>query len=283
MRMHNKAVAATIAAAMSAAGVGVLAATAPIAASAAGAPSAIAVTMSSKAVQLSTTSIPAGNVVFNVKSLKGDHELQLLQLHSGYTKQQAEKDINAAFAGNKAAIKRVDTKITWLGGIDAPAGHPGTVAVTLKPGSYFAVDQDSNAVTPFDVVAATANYKTLYPNIYVTTKNNQFHTHTNLALSRNGWVKFHNNALEPHMFVIQHVKQSTTNKDVQDYVASGSQKQPSWGLPENAGAAVVSPGQTQVFGYHLPAGKYLIMCFWPSIDTGAPHFAMGMWKLVELS
>jgi len=283
MRLHNKLVAAALAAAMTTAGVGVLAATAPIAASAATAPTAINVTMSSKAISLSTTSIPAGNVVFNVKSVKGDHELQLLQLHSGYSKQQAEKDINAAFQGNKAAVKRVDTNITWLGGVDAPAGHPGTVAVPLKAGSYFAVDQDSNAVTPFDVVSATANYRTLYPNAYFTTKGNEFHPHTSLALPKGGWVKFHNNAEEPHMFVLQHVKQSTTNKDVQDYIASGSQQPPSWGLRESAGAAVISPGQTEVFNYHLPAGKYLVACFWPSIQTGQPHFAMGMYKLVELS
>jgi hypothetical protein len=79
------------------------------------------------------------------------------------------------------------------------------------------------------------------------------------------------------------VKQSTTNKDVRDYAASGSEKPPSWGLPEATGSAVISPGTTQVFHYSLPAGKYLVACFWPSKDTGMPHFAMGMWKLVELS
>lgn len=283
MRLRNRTTAATIAAAMTTAGVGILAAAAPIAASASGAPSAIAVTLSGKAITMSTTSIPAGDVVFNVKSLKGDHALQLLQLHSGYTKQQAKKDVNAAFNGNKAAIKRVDNNITWLGGIDTPVGHPGTFAVSLKPGTYYATDEDGPAITSFDVVAASANYRTLYPNIYVTTKGNEFHPNTNLALARNGWVKMHNNAQEPHMFVINHVKQSTTNKDVQDYIASGSQAPPSWGLKESADAAVISPGQTQVFDYHLPAGKYIIMCFWPSIQTGKPHFAMGMYKLVELS
>ena len=135
-----------------------------------------------------------------------------------------------AFGGNKAAIKRVDKNITWLGGIDAPAGHPGTVATVLKPGSYLATDQNSNAISAFDVVSSTANYRTLYPNSFVTTKGNEFHPHTSLALPKSGWVKFHNNAEEPHMFVFQHVKQSTTNKDVQDYIASGSQQQPSWGL-----------------------------------------------------
>jgi hypothetical protein len=282
MRLRNKAVAAGIAAAMTTAVLGVLAATAPIAASAATAPTAIAVTMSGKALTLSTTSVPAGAVVFNVKSVKGDHALQIIQLHSGYSKTQAKKDINAAFGGNKAAIKRIDTKITWLGGVDAPAGHPGTVGVVLKPGSYLAVDQNGNAVAPFDVVSTTADYRTLYPSSSLTTKGNQFHTHTSLALSHDGWMKYHNNA-EPHFIVLQHVKQSTTNKDVQDYIASGSQKNPSWGLAQSADAGVISPGQTEVWHYKLPAGKYLIACFWPSIDTGMPHFAMGMWKLVELS
>jgi hypothetical protein len=32
----------------------------------------------------------------------------------------------------------------------------------------------------------------------------------------------------------------------------------------------------------VPAGKYLLACFWPDDDTGMPHFFMGMWKLVRV-
>jgi hypothetical protein len=283
MRLHNKVVAATIVATLSTAGVGVLTATARITASASTPPQTVSVTVGGGKLAVGSTSVPAGNVVFRVKSTKGDHTVQLLQLHSGYTKQQAKKDIGAAFGGNKAAIKRVDTKIDWLGGIDATPQKSNVFSTQLAAGTYYMTDQESNAIATLTVVSAPAGYRTLYPNAYVTTKGNMFHMHTNLALPHSGWVRMHNNAQEPHMFVLQHVKQSTTNKDVRDYIASGSQKPPSWGLGESMDAGVISPGKTQVFSYKMPAGKFLVACFWPSIDTGAPHFTMGMWKLVELS
>lgn len=283
MRPSKRTVAATLAAATAAASAGVLA-TASVGASAANPPKVVVVTVTGHGITMEPgTTLPAGKVFFKVKAPKGDHTLQLVQLHAGYSQQQAGRDINAAFGGDTKAVRRIDRNIDWLGGDEATAGHPGKFAVHLSPGSYLAIDQDSNAVQPFDVVSAAADYRTLYPSSFVTTKNNKFHLHTTLALTHAGWLKFHNNAVEPHMFVLQHVKQSTTNKDVRDYAASGSEKPPSWGLPEATGSAVISPGTTQVFHYSLPAGKYLVACFWPSKDTGMPHFAMGMWKLVELS
>jgi len=282
MRLRNKAAAATFAAALSTVAGGTLA-TAPIAASAANPPKAVVVTMSGKAITLSTTSIPAGKVVFKVESAGGVHALQLLQLAEGYTKKQAIHDVNAAFGGDKAAIKRVDTKITWLGGANASPGHPGTVATRLTPGTYYATDQNGNANTKFEVVDAPSGYRTLYPSSRITTKHNRFHTHTSLALTRDGWMQYHNNAQEPHFIELNHVKQSTTKKDVADYIASGSQDEPPWALPGDASAGVISPGHTEVFNYDLPAGKYLVACFWPDKSTGMPHFYMGMYKLVELS
>jgi hypothetical protein len=47
-------------------------------------------------------------------------------------------------------------------------------------------------------------------------------------------------------------------------------------------AGVISSHYGQTLHYRLPAGRYLMMCFWPSKDTGMPHAMMGMWKLVQL-
>jgi hypothetical protein len=282
MRPAPRIAAATFAAA-TVAMVGVTGTAVLPAASAASPPKTITVTMSAKTIAFGTSSIPAGQVVFTVKSAKGNHTLQLAQLASGYTQKQAEHDINAAFGGDVKAVRRVDKNIHWLGGADTAVGHPGRFVAHLTAGSYLAIDQESNATTSFDVVSAASNYRTIYPSSFVTTKNNRFHTHTGLALPHDGWMKYHNNAVEPHFIVLNRVKQSTTNQDVRDYAASGSNKQPSWGLGESTDAGVISPGTTEVFRYSLPAGKYLIACFWPSKHTGMPHFNMGMWKLVELS
>jgi hypothetical protein len=284
MRPGMRTAAATLAAATAATAVGVIGATAPVVASADTPPAAVTVTLAGHGITMEPGStLPAGKVYFVVKAPKGEHTLQLARLHTGYTQKQAKHDVDAAFSGNVKAVRRVDKNVDWLGGDDATPGHPGKFAVDLTPGAYLATDQDSPAIMDFDVVASPSSYRTLYPSSFVTTKNNRFHTHTDLALPHAGWMKFHNNAVEPHMFVFQHVQQSTTKQDVRDYVASGSQKPPSWGLREATDAGVISPGTTEVFHYSLPAGKYLVACFWPSKQNGMPHFAMGMWKLVELS
>ena len=132
MRLHNKGVAAGLAAAMSTAAVGMLAATSPVVASAAAPPKVVTVTLGGGKIALGSTSIPAGNVVFAVKSTKGDHTMQVLQLHAGYSQNQAQHDINAAFGGNKAAIKRVDTKIDWLGGDDATPQKPSQFSTGIS-------------------------------------------------------------------------------------------------------------------------------------------------------
>lgn len=283
MRIGTKTAAATLAAATLMSGAGLLAATS-VSASAA-APKSVTVTMTNKAITFSTgTALPAGHVLFEVKTTKGEHTLQLIHLHSGYTANQAEHDVNAAFGGDVKAVKRVDKNIDWLGGVDTTPGHPGKVSLNLGEGSYIAVDQESNASLGFTVGTGSSDYRTVYPSSSVTTKHNLFHLHTGgLALPHDGWMKYHNNALEPHMFVLNRVKQSTTKQDVRDYIASGSQKPPSWGLGDSTDAGVISPGTTETWHYSLPAGKYLVACFWPSKDNGMPHFNMGMWKLVELS
>jgi hypothetical protein len=32
----------------------------------------------------------------------------------------------------------------------------------------------------------------------------------------------------------------------------------------------------------MPAGRYVVACYWPDDDTGMPHAFMGMFKLITL-
>jgi hypothetical protein len=96
-------------------------------------------------------------------------------------------------------------------------------------------------------------------------------------------MKTTNKAQEPHFPVLNQVQESTTDQDVQDYINLNTQQPPSWALPGGAEAGVISPGHTMVWKYSAPAGKYIVMCFWPDKNTGMPHFAMGMYKLFHLS
>jgi len=227
------------------------------------------------------TSIHSGRYHFHVVSPGGNHFLQLLRFKNGYTAQQAGTDLPKAFQGNVAAVQRIDNGVTFRGGAAAKPGNPGDMVVVLKPGKFFAIDQNGNAVAQLSVVGHPVN-----PGLGE-------HSGTYTAFSY-GWsvskhlpaagtVKVTNQADQPHFLVIQRVKDSTTNATVRKSLSQGGNGNPPWLLKAQSGSGVISPGTSQLLSYDLPAGKYFIACFWPDYFTGMPHFLMGMWKLVTVS
>jgi hypothetical protein len=226
------------------------------------------------------TTLHAGRIHFHVTTGKGDHALQIMRFHNGYTAQQAQQDFQSAFNGDVPAIDRIDHGVVFRGGAEAKPHLPGDMVVTLAKGQFMAVDQNGNAVASLQIVGKSparvsqpsSGSFIAYTYGWVTSSN----------LPAKGWVKFSNHADQPHFLVLQHVKSDTTNKMVRDFINSGANGNPSWGLKESAESGVVSPGTSQKVTYDLPAGKYLVACFWPDYFTGMPHMFMGMWKLVTL-
>src|SRR3954447_22039561 len=108
MRIRNKAAVAAVAAATAALAAG--STLGPLAGSAGAASKTpvITVTMSKSAITFGGGStLPAGLIDFKVVSKSGDHALQLLRLHKGYSKQQAQHDVNKSFQGDTKATKRI--------------------------------------------------------------------------------------------------------------------------------------------------------------------------------
>ena len=91
-----------------------------------------------------------------------------------------------------------------------------------------------------------------------------------------------NSSDQPHVVELQHVKASTTRREVARFINSGAHSNPPWALPQGTGTGVISPYRHIEFRYHVPAGKYVMLCYWPSDDNGMPHYMMGMWKIVHL-
>jgi hypothetical protein len=227
------------------------------------------------------TTLHAGRYRFHVVSAGGAHSLQLLRLQNGYTPQQAQQDIPDAFEGNVPAVQRVDNGLVFLGGADAAPKHPGTMVVRLRAAQLMAVDFGSGQTTAGLNVVGTAPHqkKVAHTGTYTAFT---YGWGVSRHLPAAGMVKFGNSADQPHFLVLQHVKASTTNAKVRRFISSGGQGNPPWLLKGSAGSGVVSPGKSQLFRYDLPAGKYLVACFWPDYFTGMPHAFMGMWKLVTL-
>jgi hypothetical protein len=267
------------------AGAATLAGTVPAATAASADPTpsgatVVTVTMSANSMQLSTDSITAGTTMFKVVSGDGkDHELQLAKLHSGYSLQQFGSDINKAFGGDVRAIRRVDDNVSFRGGAEAHY-RPGFMSVPLKSGRYYLFDQSGNSLRTLTVTGTFHQRPAPTPSSSITAYTYGFGVEG--ALPHQGWIHEHNTSDQPHFYVFNRVKAGTTSAEVKQYFKSGGQGKPSFALYANISSGVISPNTGQNFYLDLPAGRYVVMCFWPDDETGMPHAFMGMWKLITL-
>lgn len=281
--MRLKKPAALGAAAVSAAALSAVALVGAASASAATTIPVVTVHVSSTHVRLSTgNTLHAGRVIYRVVTTKGDHGLQVARLLHGYTLQQAGQDLNKAFSGDVAAVRRVDSNIRFRGGAETRPNHPGRFSISLSAGTFVFVDQNSNAHTFVTVVGTAPKRPTIATQGSITAYS--YGWGTSNKLPADGWIRFFNQSDQPHFLEIQHVRQSTTNAMVRKAFSSGENgPPPSWVLKANTSTGVLTPYFVEKFHLDLPAGKYLIACFWPDDDTGMPHAFMGMWKLVWLT
>lgn len=238
--------------------------------------------MSNSALRLSVGHrLHAGRVIFRVQTKQGSHTLQLLRLHRGYTMQQFGRDTNKAFQGKLRAIRRIDSRVSWLGGATARPGKPGKFAVKLFPANLIAIDQNSPAFTRLQVFGKSTSRPQVRTRSGVSAFSYGFAT-AKPTLPASGWIRVRDQSDQPHFVVLQRVKGSTTNRMVRRFVGSGLRREPPWALKANTSTGVLSPNRSQAFHVNLPAGKYVIACFWPDDETGMPHITRGMWKLVQV-
>ncbi len=245
---------------------------------------AIKVTMTKKAIRLSTHSVQAGRVRFRVVTPGGDHVLQVMRLHQGYSLQQAAKDVGRAFQGRVPAIKRVDRRITWAGGAETRKNHPGRFAVTLTPGTYYLIDQNDQTST---VVSTLTVNGSVQPRAWIHNSSRIVGTGKDRfrapkAIPRQGWTVFKDTSDEPHFLVLQQVKHGTTRHMVTRYLHSGAQGEPPFAMPATTSSGVISGGSQILFHYNLPRGRYVLICWWPSDENGMPHALMGMYRMINL-
>jgi hypothetical protein len=244
----------------------------------------VVVHMSKSAIRASVGhTVHSGRVQFHVVSTEGGHTLQVLRLHKGYTVKQAKTDVNKAFGGDLDAIRRVDHRITWMGGAPARVGHPGDFAVTLPRGNLLLIDQNHPTLFRLHAFGTPPDRPRIPTTSRITAFTYGFGTSPS-TLPSSGWTRVGNVSDQPHFVVMQRVKDATTPRMVRKFLKKhGLQGQPPWGLKANTSTGVISPHRTQALSYDLPAGKYLLACFWPDDETGMPHILMGMWKLIRLS
>lgn len=224
----------------------------------------------------------AGRVTFAFTAAQHEHTMQLAKLHKGYSPSDLSRDISAGLEkGNLAAMRRLDHRVTWLGGATSRGGKTGFFNTAVPAGTIWAFDQDGNGSAKFTVTSPKLT-RASEPSSVVVRATQSHRWVAPRVLPANGWIKLRNTADQPHFLAMVEVKPGTTGRDVRKYIKSGSQKNPPWALKPGTDSGVFSPGTTTEFQLDLPAGKYLLACFWTDYKTGMPHFNMGMWKLVHL-
>jgi hypothetical protein len=224
----------------------------------------------------------AGRILFKVITDSGAHGLQIIRLRHGYSLQQAGQDFGKAFSGNTDAIGRLDDHVIFRGGTNVTPKKPGWFAATLRRGHFYFLDVNSNAVKAFTVVGPLAPRPRIAHQSTITAFSYGFDAEPE-TIPAAGTMYFLNQADQPHFLEIQRVKEGTTAKQVRTFIKNGARGNPPWGLRANWASGVLSPTYGQMLRYKLPAGEYLIACFWPDRFTGMPHFFMGMWKLIHLA
>lgn len=233
-----------------------------------------------KGVSTSRTHLYPGRVTFDVHSSKGQNSVQLASLAKGYSLAQAGQDIGKAFGGDVTAVRTVDKKVHFKGGVAASPKHPGHVTVYLSAGTYYLVNQNTNKAKTITVSGKAVNRKTVRTNSRITMLTYGFSSLP--RLHRSGTMRLSNVSDQPHFLVLVHILPGTTNKQLMKAFQNESNSQPKFVLKGEVDSAILSPYKTQAFTYKLPAGTYVMACFWPDDDTGMPHAAMGMFKKVVL-
>lgn len=247
----------------------------------------VTLTTRKDSVRISKSTIRPGNTYLDVVHGNAGGSLEMLRLRPGYSFRHAMKDFPGLFSGDTAAIKRVDKNVIFYGGLAAIPKVTQTFATRLDAGKYYVLNigqlmSGKRNVGILHVQGAMQKRPLPKATSHVNWVGEESFS-TNSTIGHAGWLRQTNLTHQPHFMDLGQVRKSTTKKQVQDYIDSHSQDPPSFALSRDISTEVVSPGHTVLWNYHTARGRYLEACFYPDKKTGAPHFFMGMWHLVNLT
>jgi len=226
---------------------------------------------------------------FEVKAAKGS-ELQLAHKRAGYSDRELARDINAAMGqGNIAALKRFERNVTLLGGIDASPGHPGVMYASLTRGSYVAVDVNVPAspskISHFRISGRHLSGAAPSGPVIRATQAVNFAARP-ASIPRKGWLTFANQSSENHFVEIARLQPGKTIADFKAWIDAsnaGQNLQPPIDQSVDLTSGNLGPRHRMTWHYQLPAGNYVLTCFWPDADMGGmPHAFMGMYRALTV-
>ncbi|HEV2796433.1 MAG TPA: hypothetical protein VGV65_02345 [Nocardioides sp.] len=218
-------------------------------------------------------------------SVMGKGTVEFAMFKAGYDVADFTADVNRFGAENDAkALQRALKNTSILGGLTG--GGTGTI-VFPKPGAYTPISLGQRGVVTGKTLVVRGparSSKAPSTDGSIIGKNGPSWGGAS-QLPMKGRLLFKNKADEPHFVVMQQVAEGTTTDQVLEALQSQQEgPPPSWFLPAGMETGTLSPGRSMTVDYDLPAGQYVLMCFFPDPKMGGmPHSLMGMLKMVHLT
>jgi hypothetical protein len=241
------------------------------------------------------TSIPAGLTRVNLKNEGAEgHDAMFMRVNDGATLAQLQAALTTPDFGPIFAAS------TSFGGPEVDAGLQATTIVDLAPGQYMVIcvipDDDGmphylmGMQAPLEVTEAAATMARPAAETTVDLVEFGFDAMpTHVAPGQQVW-EVSNVGEQIHELLIMRQAPGVSFDDVRTMLeiapaatpealveatpAAAEAAGPPFAII--AGAAPMSPGQTNWLVLDLEAGEHFAICFLPDPDTGAPHFAPGM-------
>jgi hypothetical protein len=225
----------------------------------------------------------AGRVKVSVKG-KGTAEFAMFK--RGYDADDVAADLNKFGAKNNIkALKHALANTQVLGGF--ASGGSGTI-VFPRAGSYtpFSIGERGVVVGAPIVVRGPVRTSSV-PRVdgkIIAKPGPSWGGASNLPMKGRFLFKNRHSTGVPHFVILQQVAEGTTTDQVLAYLQSGVETPPPWGLQAGMETGSLSPGRSMTVNYDLPAGQYVIMCFFPDPNMGGmPHALMGMLRMIHLT
>jgi hypothetical protein len=217
-------------------------------------------------------------------SVLGRGPVEFAMFKAGYDVADFTADVNKFGAKNDVkALKHALKNTTIIGGL--AGGGSGTV-VFPKAGAYTPISLGERGLVTGKTLVVDGpkrSSKTPSTDGSIIAKNGPSWGGAS-QLPTKGRFQFKNKADQPHFVLLQQVVEGTTTDQVLSYLQSGDEAPPPWGLQAGMETGTLSPGHSMTVDYDLPAGQYVVMCFFPDPEMGGmPHALMGMLRMIHLT
>jgi hypothetical protein len=235
---------------------------------------------------------------FQVRSAK-QASYQLIRAHGHYTKRMLAHDVNAGLNSNDSsspaglrALRRFERHVVLLGGVPSRAGEAGVMWARLHRGRYWAADTDAShqlarKILTFRVRGAETRGRMPAAHTIKAVHETDWAARPKV-IPRAGVLRFSNASEDNHFIAMAPIADGKTMKDVRRWFHKAAKGEDPGAPPFDMSApsldtGVLSPGHVAEQRYRMPAGRYVVTCWWPDSEMGGmPHAFMGMYRKIVL-